>query len=30
MAAVIEDPAMQEWVRAAQNEPWTIESSEIG
>ena len=30
MAAVIEDPAMQEWVRAAQGESWTIESSEVG
>jgi glutathione S-transferase len=30
MATVIEDPAMQEWVRAAQDETWTIESSEIG
>jgi glutathione S-transferase len=30
MAAVIEDPALQEWLRAAQGEPWTIESSEIG
>jgi len=27
---VIEDPALQEWLRAAQGEPWTIESSEIG
>jgi glutathione S-transferase len=30
MAAVIEDPALQEWVRAAKEEPWTIESSEVG
>lgn len=30
MAAVIEDPSMQEWLRAAQNEPWTIEYSEVG
>jgi glutathione S-transferase len=30
MAAVIEDPMLQEWLRAAHDEPWTIESSEIG
>jgi glutathione S-transferase len=30
MAAVIEDPVMQEWVHAAQQEPWTIEKSEVG
>ena len=30
MAAVIEDAAMQEWVQAAQSEPWTVESSEVG
>ncbi len=30
MAAVIEDPALQEWVRAAKEEPWTIDSEEIG
>jgi glutathione S-transferase len=30
IAAVIEDPALQEWLLAAQNEPWIIESSEIG
>ncbi|MDB6092245.1 MAG: Glutathione S-transferase domain protein [Gammaproteobacteria bacterium] len=30
MATVISDPALQEWVQAAQNEPWTIESSEVG
>jgi glutathione S-transferase len=30
MASVIEDPVLQEWLQAAQNEPWTIESSEIG
>jgi glutathione S-transferase len=30
MAAVIEDPALQEWLRAAHEEPWTIESEEIG
>jgi len=30
MAAVIEDPALQEWVRAAKEEPWTVDSEEIG
>lgn len=30
MAAVIEDAPMQEWLRAAQEEPWTIQSSEVG
>jgi len=30
MATAIEDPALQEWVRAAQNEPWTIASEEVG
>jgi glutathione S-transferase len=30
MATVIEDAALQEWVRAAQSEPWTIESAEVG
>jgi glutathione S-transferase len=30
MASVIEDPALQEWLRAAHEEPWTIESSEVG
>jgi glutathione S-transferase len=30
MAAVIEDAALQEWVRAAQAEPWTVKSSEVG
>ena len=30
MAAAIEDPALQAWLRAAKEEPWTIESSEVG
>jgi glutathione S-transferase len=30
MATVIADPALQEWVSAAKNESWTIESSEVG
>jgi glutathione S-transferase len=30
MATVIADPALQEWVSAAQNESWIIESSEVG
>jgi glutathione S-transferase len=30
MAAVIEDPALQEWVRGAKEEPWTVDSEEIG
>jgi len=30
MAATIEDPALQDWIRAAQEEPWTMESSEVG
>jgi glutathione S-transferase len=30
MAAALEDAALQEWVRAAQSEPWTIESEEVG
>jgi glutathione S-transferase len=30
MAAVIEDASMQEWVQAAQSEPWTMKSSEVG
>jgi glutathione S-transferase len=30
MASAIEDPIMQEWVHASQQEPWTIESSEVG
>jgi glutathione S-transferase len=30
MAAVMEDAARQEWVRAAQKEPWTHRESEVG
>jgi glutathione S-transferase len=30
MAAALEDPAMQEWVQAAQKEPWTLAASEVG
>lgn len=30
VAAALEDPALQSWVRAAQEEPWTIESEEVG
>jgi glutathione S-transferase len=30
MAAVLEDPALQEWVQAAQKEPWTHPASEVG
>jgi glutathione S-transferase len=30
MAAVLEDSALQEWVQAAQKEPWTLASSEVG
>jgi glutathione S-transferase len=30
MAAALEDPALQEWVKAAQKEPWTLAHSEIG
>ncbi|MEP7242207.1 MAG: glutathione S-transferase family protein [Gammaproteobacteria bacterium] len=30
MAAVLEDDALQEWVRAAQKEPWTHPPSEVG
>jgi glutathione S-transferase len=30
MAAALEDPALQEWVKAAQKEPWTIQHSEVG
>jgi glutathione S-transferase len=30
MAAVLEDAPLQEWVQAAQKEPWTIPSSEVG
>ena len=30
MASVLEDAALQEWVRAAQQEPWTIPGDEVG
>ena len=30
MATTLEDPALQEWVRAAQEEPWKTESCEVG
>ena len=30
VAAVLEDPAMQKWLLAAQGETWTIEKSEVG
>jgi glutathione S-transferase len=30
VAAVIEDPALQEWMHAAKEEPWTIQYSEVG
>lgn len=30
MATVLEDPIMQEWLRAAKDEPWTLETSEVG
>jgi glutathione S-transferase len=30
MATVIDDPAMQEWMSAAEGEPWKIEASEVG
>lgn len=30
MAASLESPALQEWVRAAQNEPWINEDYEVG
>jgi glutathione S-transferase len=30
MAAVLEDAPLQEWLRAAKEEPWTVESSEVG
>lgn len=29
-AEVLEDPALQEWLSASRQEPWTIESSEVG
>lgn len=30
MATVLEDAALQEWLRAAQAEPWTIAADEVG
>ena len=30
MAAVLEDGALQEWLRAARAEPWTIAADEVG
>jgi glutathione S-transferase len=30
MASVLEDDALQEWVQAAQHEPWTIAADEVG
>jgi glutathione S-transferase len=30
MAAALEDDALQDWVRAAQKEPWTLPTSEVG
>ena len=30
MATVLEDAALQSWVQAAQQEPWKLESSEVG
>jgi glutathione S-transferase len=30
MATVLEDPALQSWVHAAQLEPWKLASSEVG
>jgi glutathione S-transferase len=30
MAAVLEDGPLQEWVQAAQKEPWTLPGSEVG
>jgi glutathione S-transferase len=30
LATALEDDAMQEWVKAAQNESWTLPSSEVG
>ena len=30
IANVLEDAALQEWVRAAQQEPWTIPGDEVG
>jgi glutathione S-transferase len=30
MATVLEDAALQEWIKAAREEPWTIDSDEVG
>ena len=30
MASVLEDGALQEWLQAAKQEPWTIASDEVG
>ena len=30
MATVLEDPALQDWVQAAQKEPWSLPGSEVG
>jgi hypothetical protein len=30
MATVLEDPALQSWVHAAQLEPWKLPASEVG
>jgi len=30
MATVLEDPILQEWVRAAEAEPWTMARAEVG
>jgi glutathione S-transferase len=30
MATALEDSALQEWVRASQQEPWTIQTCEVG
>jgi glutathione S-transferase len=30
MACVLEDAALQEWLQAAQHEPWTIAADEVG
>ena len=30
MASVLEDAALQEWLQAAKQEPWTIAADEVG
>jgi hypothetical protein len=30
MATVIEDPPMQEWMAAGEEEPWKIAGSDVG